>query len=207
MIVLNPAAHLLDLVGGYGTTRAVHLVQADAQIPDRPMPLPSTALAARLTAGQVALHQGTAQDLPQRGQKFRETLAAVPQGHGGELRKVFYFCHRAVVPIPLNYKWESHICEFPAISLSYFAINLACEVPAAKNLLLVAAVRPRCVPKPLTETQPHLEPLLLDAALSFTVTADLLQCESTNLISGLQPTFGKDFRLIVRGHHCNTGIS
>ena len=105
MVVLNPAANLLDLVGGYGTTGAARLVQADAQIPHRPMPLPSGALAVRLAAGQIALHQGTAKNLPQRRQKFRETLAAIPQGERGELREIFSFCHRAariITPLSQN---------------------------------------------------------------------------------------------------------
>jgi hypothetical protein len=69
------------------------------------MPLPSGALAVRLATGQIALHQGTAKDLPQRRQKFGEALTALPQGQVRDLGEVLSFGHRAartITPILEN---------------------------------------------------------------------------------------------------------
>ena len=105
MIVVNPATHLLDLVGGNRRARAVRLVQSDAQIPDRPVPLASRTLAVRLAAGQIALHQRTPKDLPQGRQKLSQTLAPAAQGERGESREILSFCHMAaniITPDPEN---------------------------------------------------------------------------------------------------------
>ena len=99
MIVLNPAADLLDLIRGNRRARAVRLVQGDAQIPDRPVPLASSAFAVGLATSQIALHQGTAKHLAQRRQKFAQTLAAAAQGERRESGEILSFCHMAATII------------------------------------------------------------------------------------------------------------
>src|SRR5258708_3198283 len=56
MVVLDPAADLLDLIGCHCAARPMLLVQGHTQIPDRPMPVAPGTLAVRVTAGQIAFH-------------------------------------------------------------------------------------------------------------------------------------------------------
>ena len=109
VIVFDPAADLLDLIGGHRAAGSMGLVQGDAQIPGWPMPLATGAFAIRLAAGQVAFHQRAAQDLAERRQKFRQALAATAQGQHGELRQLLSYSHMAVSII--TQAWENAIAN------------------------------------------------------------------------------------------------
>jgi len=89
VIACNAASHLLELIGGQRGARAVGLVQADTQIPNRSVSLPPGASAVRLAAGQKALRQGTSKDFPDfsRRQKFEKTVTTVAQGESRKPRE------------------------------------------------------------------------------------------------------------------------
>ena len=63
----DPPPHLRNLRGGHRPTPPTRWVQADAQGPDRPVPLAAGTLALLLAAGQTALRQGTAGRMSRSG--------------------------------------------------------------------------------------------------------------------------------------------
>ena len=67
VIVLDPAADLLDLIAWHRATAPMRLIQGHAEIPYRAVPLPAGTLAIRIAAGQITLRQGTAKYLTQWG--------------------------------------------------------------------------------------------------------------------------------------------
>src|ERR1022692_2485503 len=80
VVVLDPAADFRHFLLGDDAACGAAPSQSNGQIPDRPMPLALGALAARISAGHISLHQRTAQNLRDRRKQFRQTLPPLAQG-------------------------------------------------------------------------------------------------------------------------------
>src|SRR6267154_242382 len=84
VVVLDPGADFRHFLLGDDAARGAAASQSNGQIPDRPMALAFGALAGRISAGYISLHQRTAQDLGYRWEQFGQTLAALAQGQRGK---------------------------------------------------------------------------------------------------------------------------
>jgi len=79
MVVLDPAADLLDLIGWHGAARPMRLVKVTLRYQIGPCRSPRAHLQSELRrSDSVPLRN--AQSFTQRRQKFSEALAAVAQG-------------------------------------------------------------------------------------------------------------------------------
>src|SRR6266568_3250586 len=76
VVVLDPAADFRHLLLGDDAACGAAAFQSNGQIPDRPMALALGALAGRIAASHISLHQRPAQNLGYRREQFGKTLAA-----------------------------------------------------------------------------------------------------------------------------------
>ena len=132
VVVLDPAADLLDLITGNRATAPMSLIQGHTQIPDRPVSFAASAFAVWVAAGKVALHQRATQNLAEGWQAFGQALASIVQGQQGELGEVLSYRHmaaRSMHPNRENVNTNLVFANFPPILLSGFGINQVCEVP------------------------------------------------------------------------------
>ena len=84
MVVLNPGANPLDMLGADDAARCAACSQGDGEVPHRTVSLAACALTRGITAGHIALDQRAAEDLRHRRQEFCQSLLTLAQG---EFRK------------------------------------------------------------------------------------------------------------------------
>ena len=82
MVIVDPTADLPDQFGGHRLTRGARLAECDAEVPYRSVAFAASALAVRVAAGEIPLHEGAAKNLSERGQKFRQALTPLVQREG-----------------------------------------------------------------------------------------------------------------------------
>jgi hypothetical protein len=74
----------------------MRLIEGDAEIPDRTVPLSPCALAVWIPASEITLHQRTAKNLAEWRRKLGEALAAAAESEDWEFRQVFSIVHLTV---------------------------------------------------------------------------------------------------------------
>src|ERR1039457_4787542 len=106
------------MLGRHRAANPMRLIQGHTQIPYRTVALPASALAVWIAVGQIALHQGTPQNFAERGQNLGKTLAAIPQGEGGELGEVLSFSHMtASIITPTAQKANTNLASANFLSI------------------------------------------------------------------------------------------
>jgi hypothetical protein len=84
MVVVDPTSHLGHLLFRHDSTAGATWPQGDRQVPARPVPLTFGTLAGGISAGDVPLQQRPSENLSDRRQLLRKTLAALAQSPFGE---------------------------------------------------------------------------------------------------------------------------
>src|ERR1019366_8938381 len=137
VVVLDPAADFRHFLLGDDAACGAAPSQSNGQIPDRPMPLALGALAARISAGHISLHQRTAQNLRDRRKQFRQTLPPLAQGQFRKPAEPNAGLHlnASIHPKqPFGPFTNLPGYESPPTALIQKERKLLCEVPAARRL-------------------------------------------------------------------------
>ena len=93
VVVFDPTTDLFYFIAGNDSARRTPAPERHRQVPYRPMALAFGALAGRIPAGHIALHQRAPQDVGGRRQLLRQTLAAPAQGQFGKPPESFTCLH------------------------------------------------------------------------------------------------------------------
>src|SRR5580658_2642246 len=132
VVVLDPAADFRQFLLGDDAAGGAAASQRNGQIPDRPMTLALGALAGRISAGHIALHQRTTQRLGDGRKQFRQTLPPLAQGQFRKPAEFIACLHLNVSLPPKQPFWQfANLpgCESPPTLLIQWEIKLLCEVP------------------------------------------------------------------------------